>query len=508
VLLTVTTSSCNFPSSDVEVEKRQTPKTYQIQLFLSFLTPQSMFTCCLLLQSLLPFLLYLLIVYGTGGEALTVKIQSKSWDFRGHHIGYEEAVLAADDDCNDDNNRSTMGRALGRDDDSLASNNNIPVLLLNGFGVGSFHQHRLFPHLARATPVHEFETLKDKDFSSFSSFSSSSCGDIVSQQLATAGLMGERKVYGIDYLGQGRSWPRNCNDGNSESEKGLIYSIDTWADQIIEFIEEIILKNYSCNIDDDEDGTKKVHLIGNSVGGHLSVLLASKRPDLIESICLLNATPVWGLNLFGWSGHLPPPLLPRMIGRYLFDRIRDIETIEKYLDAAYANRGAFDDTLMKQIRECTEGKGGHAAFASILYAPPATFPVAPNEPQGFYKNLAMLKCDVLLIFGKEDPWCTPAIAKKMYQSLSSRGNSAVHRYVELDNVGHCPNHEAPTAVGYIANRWMTSKDRSQQQLSLWGEQKAIDQWIVEEPWGTVIAREVNERDATLTRLERIIASFV
>ena len=50
----------------------------------------------------------------------------------------------------------------------------------------------------------------------------------------------EIEMYGIDYLGQGRSWPIDCNDGNSESEAGLIYSVDTWADQVIAFINEVI----------------------------------------------------------------------------------------------------------------------------------------------------------------------------------------------------------------------------------------------------------------------------
>ena len=86
------------------------------------------------------------------------------------------------------------------------------------------------------------------------------------------------------------------------------------------------------------------------MGGHLAAVLASRRPDLIASICLLNATPVWGLNLPGWSGHLPPPAIPRAIGRYLFDRIRDLGTIEKYLENAYANRGAFDDDLVSALQ--------------------------------------------------------------------------------------------------------------------------------------------------------------
>jgi len=250
---------------------------------------------------------------------------------------------------------------------------------LNGFGVGSFHQHRLMPNLI---------SIQEKD-----------------------GVETTRKVYGIDYLGQGRSWPVDCDDGNSENERGLIYSIDIWAEQIIEFIETIIIPNHGENT--------KVHLIGNSVGGHLSVVLAAKRPDLIKSLCLLNATPVWGLNLKGWSGHLPPPFIPRKIGRFLFDQIRDLGTIEKYLENAYTNRGAFDETLMKQIKSCTDGKGGHAAFASIMFSPPATY--TPEEPTSFYKNLSKLECDVLLLFGKEDPWCTPAFAKKNVSMFTREG---------------------------------------------------------------------------------------
>lgn len=263
--------------------------------------------------SLLSFLLLSLSVEASKAFV----IESKSWNYKNHHIGYEEAKRVITSSNND---------ATSKD----AKNNDVyPILVLNGFGVGSFHQHRLMPKLISVHDDDEEEVV--------------------------------RTVYGVDYLGQGRSWPIDCNDGNSENEKGLIYSIDMWTDQIIEFIESVIIPNH----------TTKVHLIGNSVGGHLSAILAAKRPDLIESICLLNATPVWGLNLPFWNGQLPPPSIPRKIGRILFDKIRDLNTIEKYLDNAYFYRNAFDEELMKQIRGCTEGQGGHAAFASILWSAPS-----------------------------------------------------------------------------------------------------------------------------------------
>jgi len=73
---------------------------------------------------------------------------------------------------------------------------------------------------------------------------------------------------------------------------------------------------------------------------------------------------------FNRSGELPAPLVPKIVGRYLFDRMRDLNTIRKFLDNSYANRAAFDEELVQQIRDCTEGSGGHAAFASILWSPP------------------------------------------------------------------------------------------------------------------------------------------
>lgn len=209
--------------------------------------------------------------------------------YSGHHIGYEEARQMYEN----------------RPDDRDKEND--PILLLNGFGVGSFHQHRMIPHVLG---VHGAEDQS-------------------------------RVVFGLDYLGQGRSWPVDCDDGRSENEKGLIYSADLWLDQVIRFIEDVILPQY--------DGRPaKVHLVGNSLGGHLAVVLAARRPDLVASLCLLNPTPVWGLNLPGWSGKLPPPAIPRQVGRYLFDRIRDMNTIERYLENAYANRGAFGEELVRE----------------------------------------------------------------------------------------------------------------------------------------------------------------
>lgn len=96
----------------------------------------------------------------------------------GHFIGYDEAQTTSSDAGTE---TASSVKKLIKDED--------PILLLNGFGVGSFHQHRLMAQLS--------------------------------------GRGSNRAIYCMDYLGQGRSWPVDCDDGNSANEAGLIYSADT-----------------------------------------------------------------------------------------------------------------------------------------------------------------------------------------------------------------------------------------------------------------------------------------
>ena len=117
------------------------------------------------------------------GSCHSFSIHQEQWMYKGiHPIGYDQA---------------RSGKANAASSSSIASstknnnNNKPPIVLLNGFGVGSFHQHRLM------------------------------------QQLVEAEQQVDRQIYGMDYLGQGRSWPKDCQDGTGENEVGLMYSGDT-----------------------------------------------------------------------------------------------------------------------------------------------------------------------------------------------------------------------------------------------------------------------------------------
>jgi len=294
------------------------------------------------------------------------------------------------------------------------------ILLLNGFGVGTFHQHNLM------------------------------------RQLQSQGT-----VYALDYLGQGKSWPADCQDGQGDNEKDLRYCAQMWLEQILAFLKAHDLTD--------------VHIIGNSLGGHLAVYCAQQSSSRIASICLLNATPVWGANLPGWSGHLPAPAFPKAVGRFMFDIIRKPSTITQFLENCYVNE--YDLELEDQIRACTDGAGGHAAFASILWSPPAS-----SEPlEDTLAQVDQRGTPVLLIYGAQDPWCTPGIAAKLLS-----GNM---RYVELSNVGHCPNNEAPVAVSNIWRQWQEGQTNLSSKY--------------DEYWGTTTATEKEGTQMSTTWKDRI-----
>lgn len=100
------------------------------------------------------------------------------------------------------------------------------VLLLPGFGVGSFHFNRNMGDLA-------------EDF----------------------------RVFSLDLVGQGGSWPREPIAAHHQWR----YSTESWRDQIIYFIDSII--------------GSKVHLVGNSLGGYLATAVRCRARFLT---CLFN----------------------------------------------------------------------------------------------------------------------------------------------------------------------------------------------------------------------------
>jgi len=273
-----------------------------------------------------------------------------------------------------------------------SGNEGPPLLFVPGFGVGTYHFERNIPALAA----------------------------------------GGHRVFAIDLLGQGQSWPP---PGMNE---GFAYNVDLWRDQLISFIEEVI--------------REPVYLAGNSLGGLLSVGVASKRPDLVKALILLNATPFWAFlpaksksnptleRLIPWDGILPAPANLLKIGSNYFDQIRNERTVRQMLGFVYRNPQGFDDRLVNNIISSASHVNGHSTFTSILFS--------RKSDTDFEEDLAKISHPVCLIYGKEDPWVVPLWGQKIKRQIPTA------EYFEVSPCGHCPHHEAPDTVNYLLQQFI------------------------------------------------------
>ena len=210
--------------------------------------------------------------------------------------------------------------------------------------------------------------------------------------------------------------------------------MENWRDQIIHFIEEVVGSD--------------VHLAGNSLGGFLAVMVASKRPDLVKSLVLFNPAPFWGFlphsQRLVWNGTLPAPKQILKFGSKYFDLLRNPNTVNTMLSQVYHTKTRVDETLIQNIIDSAKNCYGHEAFTSILFSPKSELP--------FEDMLATIKCPVCQINGKEDPWITPFWSQRIKRILPQS------YLIELSPCGHCPHHECPEIVNSLLIEWIGSAD--------------------------------------------------
>ena len=278
------------------------------------------------------------------------------------------------------------------------------VLLLPGFGVGSFH---------------------------------------FGAQLAE--LSANHRVYALDFLGQGKSWP--------EDATGLQFSVDLWREQTIAFVEQVVLPAAT-------DG-QPPFLAGNSLGGFVATYVAALRPDLVRGLILLNATPFWSnapnpetepqaAARMPWDGTLPAPWYLRALVGLWWNTLRLPSTVRTLLGFVYADRTALTDRLVDDILAPTQQAQAGDVFCSVF--------LSPKAPLSFNDMLDRRQCPILLCYGAEDPWVVPLWGQRLKRRVPDA------TYYELSPAGHCPHHEQPKAVNALMASWLANQVSGTPQL--------------------------------------------
>ncbi|KAF5481535.1 hypothetical protein F2P56_002176, partial [Juglans regia] len=273
---------------------------------------------------------------------------------------------------------------------SSSSNSNPPLLLVHGFGASIPHWRRNIGTLAQNSTV-----------------------------------------YAIDLLGFGAS----------DKPAGFNYTMETWAQLILDFLKEIV--------------QKPTVLVGNSVGSLACVIAASESSrSLVQGLVLLNCAG--GMNnkaiVDDWRIKLLVPLLwlfdfllsQRGIASTIFENVRKRENLKNILLSVYANKESVDEELVEIIMEPTEDAGALDAFVSIVTGPPGPSPI---------QLMPRISLPVLILWGDEDPF-TPLDGPvgKYFSSLPSQLPN-VSLFV-LEGVGHCPHDDRPALVHEKLLPWL------------------------------------------------------
>ncbi|XP_010553931.1 PREDICTED: uncharacterized protein LOC104823867 isoform X2 [Tarenaya hassleriana] len=240
-------------------------------------------------------------------------------------------------------------------------------------------------------------------------------------------------VYAVDLLGF----------GDSDKPPGFMYTMETWAELILDFVEEVV--------------QRPTVLIGNSVGSLACLIAASERQeDLVKGLALMNCAG--GMNnkavFDDWRIKLLMPLLlfidfllkQRGIASAIFNRVKDRENLKNILMNVYGNKENVDDTLVEIIAEPANREGALDAFVSILTGPPGPNPV---------KLIPNLTIPVLVLWGDKDS-LTPLDGPvgKYFSSLP--GQLPNFSLYVLEGVGHCPQDDRPDLVHERLLPWLSN----------------------------------------------------
>lgn len=231
------------------------------------------------------------------------------------------------------------------------------------------------------------------------------------------------KVFAIDLLGFGGS-----------DKPPLDYSLELWQELLKDF--------WTAKIQEP------TVFIGNSIGALLSLMVVTNYPEISSGAVLLNCAG--GLNHRPDELNLPLRLVmgaftklvsSEVLGKFLFDRIRQKHRIKNTLRQVYGNRDAISDELVDIIYTPSCDPGAQKVFASILTAPPGA---KPEE------LLPQLHRPLLVLWGEADPW-TPIAGASIYQQFSATKDI---QFQSIPDTGHCPHDERPEVVNSLILNWL------------------------------------------------------
>jgi len=164
-------------------------------------------------------------------------------------------------------------------------------------------------------------------------------------------------------------------------------------------------------------------LVGNSLGGHLGLVVTHKHPELVKALCLTGSSGLYEKS-FGET-------FPK---RGSYDYVLK-KTKEVFYDPAVATKEFVDEVF-------NTAKAGKKAIKTLYIARSAI-------KHNMQKDLEDIQTPVCLIWGKQDGVTPPEVAVEFNEGLR---NSSLFW---IDKCGHAPMMEHPETFNEILHNWIT-----------------------------------------------------
>jgi pimeloyl-ACP methyl ester carboxylesterase len=227
--------------------------------------------------------------------------------------------------------------------------------------------------------------------------------------------------------------------GWSPPPPGGDYSLTAHARAVVDFIEA--------------DRRGPVHLLGNSLGGTVSMLVASRRPDLVRTLTLVSpALPV--LRPRASNAHLPALAAPwvgqrlaRRLGRFPVEaRVRATLAL-CFADPARVPPQRVAEAIEEADRRARLDHESDAMLASLRSLLSSYL---RRRPLSLWQEAALVRTPTLLVYGMRDRLVDPRTA-----SRAARTFPDVRQLLLLPDSGHVAQMEHPDDVAAAVRRHLS-----------------------------------------------------
>jgi pimeloyl-ACP methyl ester carboxylesterase len=224
----------------------------------------------------------------------------------------------------------------------------------------------------------------------------------------------------IDLPGFGRSSPPPDRD----------YSIAAHARLVIRYLEQ--------------SGRGPVHLVGNSMGGAISIRVAAQRPDLVRTLTLVSPA-VPDLRLRRSSDWLLPLLLVPGVGTRALARMDALppeRRVRGVIELCFAHPELVPDNRLAEAAEELAHRRGYpwAAEAMLRSFRGLVFTYLASGSRSAWRQLGQIDLPALVIWGATDRLVHVSNAPKVAAALPDA------TLLVLPDVGHTAQLEDPTST--------------------------------------------------------------